>query len=255
MRRFLFFFVLALALAFPRPSPASVVKSAYAPEGVIYAWSDALGAPGGVGPAAEARHLPDGTAVESVMWFADADCEARFPGLPGKLDNLLGELVEAGLDPELLRDLKVYLLPAYNLKISGCESAGGFHLSGTTSLALAGLWWDAERNFLHELGHLLSDRVLDTRGYSWTFANEKGREYLKVREYPTKNPTDGLSLAELPWGDRAAEWFAEDFAYWAAVRTGHCSFLERYFASCDPPGEKLLEWFDRVFLKKKTERS
>ena len=238
MRRVLIFLIFAFFLAFPPPSPASVVKSAYAPEGVFYAWSDALGAPGGVGPAAEARRLPDGTAVESVMWFADAYCEARFPGLPGKLDALLGELVKAGLDPELLRGLKVYLLPAYGLDIRGCVGASGFQLSGTTGLALAGLWWDAEKNFLHELGHLLSDRVLDTRGYSWTFANEKGREYLKIREYPTKNPTDGLSQAGLPWEGRAAEWFAEDFAYWAAVRTGHCSFLERYFASCDPPGER-----------------
>lgn len=185
---------------FPRPSPASVVESAYAPEGVIYAWSDDLGDPGKANPKETVACLPDGTCMttEAKEWATDADCEALAPGLPEKLDALLGELVKAGLDPEFVRGLKVYVLPAYGLDLPGCseKSVGGLHLGGN-SVVVAGLWWDAEKIFLHELGHLLGDEALSTWGYSWTFANEKGREYLKLRGYP-KKPTDGLSQAELP---------------------------------------------------------
>jgi len=260
VRRVLVFLVLALTLVlFPCQTPASVVKSAYAPEGVFYAWSDALGAPGGAGPKTTVRRLSGDTytTVESEMWASDADCEAWSPGLPGKLDALLGELVGAGLNPELLRGLKVYLLPAYLLNLQENRENPGYGVSGLrmdgNSIGVAGLWWDAERVFLHELGHLVADKTLGMRGYDWCSANSDGREYLKLRSYPSGKPVNAFSQAELPWGDRAAEWFAEDFAYWAASRTGRYRFLDRYLAPCGPPDEKVLVWFDRVFLVKSSQ--
>ncbi|MDQ0286868.1 hypothetical protein J2Z49_001985 [Desulfofundulus luciae] len=44
---------------------------------------------------------------------------------------------------------------------------------------------------------------------------EKGRKYLRLRGYPQDRPLDGPSQAALPWDQRASEWFAEDFAWWA----------------------------------------
>ena len=256
MNRILALFAFALSIAlFPRPSPASVVRSAYAPEGVFYAWSDALEAPGGTRPKEAVVCFPDGTCTTAEVgrWAADADCERWSPNLPQKLEALLGELVKAGFGPELLRGLKTYILPAYALTLLDVPDKPGYAVFGfqvprTNIIALAGLWWDTQRNFLHELGHLVANETLGVSGYSWQGANEKGREYLKLRGYPDK-PLGEYTQAELPWGDRAAEWFAEDFMYWAASRTGHCSFLDRYFAD-GKPDEKVLVWFDRVFLTK-----
>ncbi|MCL6560577.1 MAG: hypothetical protein K6U74_17635, partial [Firmicutes bacterium] len=148
MRRLLFFFALALSLAFfPCPSPASVVRSAYAPDGVFYAWSDALEAQGGASPKETVFCFPDGTCTttETKKWASEADCEAWSPGLVKKLDALLSGLVEAGFDPELLRGLKVYLLPAYALSLPGDQekpgySVFGLQVPGTKEVALAGLW-------------------------------------------------------------------------------------------------------------------
>ena len=258
---FLFF------LIWPHPHAGhggSVVRSAYAPEGVFYAWSDALGAPGGARPKETVVCLPDGTCTttEAGRWASDADCEAWSPGLTEKLDNLLGELVGAGFDPVLLRGLKVYLLPAYALTLLGePDKPGygvfGFQVPGTGIIVLAGLWWDTQRNFLHELGHLVANKTLGVLGYGWQGANEKGREYLKIRNYPDK-PLGEHAQAELPWDGRAAEWFAEDFAFWAGLRMGHYGELgfeeSDYAALPGPLDEKVLEWFDKEFLKKKNKK-
>ncbi|NHM25932.1 hypothetical protein G7K71_02685 [Desulfofundulus sp. TPOSR] len=238
---------------------ASVVKSVYGP--TIYTWSDALAGAGDITPDTAVVRLPDGslTTVPAGTWTPDGDAEAWSPGLAGRLDALLGALVGAGLDPETLRGLEVYALPAYTLALLGQERdpesprvVAGVYREG--AVVLAGLWINAaDQTFLHELGHHLADRVLGTAGYWWPGGTgEKAalrREYLALRGYPQDRPLNGVSQAALPWGERAGEWFAEDFAYWAAWRvTGIRPDADSYLASPGPPDERVLAWFDRVFI-------
>jgi hypothetical protein len=175
MRKTALFALLLAAVVVLAPAgrcEASVVKSVYGP--TICTWSDALAGVGNITPDTAVVRLPDGslTTVPTGTWTPDGDAEAWSPGLAERLDALLGGLVRAGLDPETLRGLEVYALPAYTLALPGRERdpksprvAVGVHREG--AVVLAGLWINADRTFFHELGHHLADRVLGTAGYWW----------------------------------------------------------------------------------------
>ena len=237
------------------PAGAEIFKSATG--ATFYVWSDALvWAEGRVDPWVTVVRLPNGslTTVPVERWAWDADCEAWSPGLAGRLDALLEKLVRAGLDTAHLRGLRVYLLPAYSLRLPGSvpaagEAVAGVHWAGEGALAVAGLTGEQEWVFLHELGHYLAEKVLSAPGYGWDRANALGWEYLALRKYPEERALDTWSQARLSWKDRAAEWFAEDFAYWVAGKAEKWDLRDNYRAACDPPDEKVLGWFDGLFAK------
>jgi len=246
----MFMFGVALTLLPAGEALAGVLRSAHA--GVtFYTWSDALTVRDKAAYGTGLVCFPSGACVrvESGRWAADVEAEALAPGLASDMDALVGRLVALGVGKEALEGLAVYILPAWDVNISGeVEGAAGVYIPGERALLIAGLWWGSERVFLHEVGHYLAEKVLNVvAGYGWGLANDKGREYLRVRGYPEERGLDMVSQSRLEWEDRAAEWFAEDFAYWAAKRLGRAEWLSMYLASCGPPDQRVLEWFDTLF--------
>ncbi|WP_027719205.1 hypothetical protein [Desulfovirgula thermocuniculi] len=239
------------------PAGAEIFKSATG--ATFYVWSDALvWAEGRADPWVTVVRLPDGSysTVPVERWAEDATCEAWRPELAKRLEMLLVRLIEAGLDPAYFRGLRIYLLPAYSLRLPGTfsvtgEVVVGVYWPGEGTIALAGLGGtpEPEQAFLHELGHYLAERVLGAPGYGWNRVNALGREYLVLRGYPGDRALDTWSQARLAWKDRAAEWFAEDFAYWAAGKAEKWGLRDNYCAACGPPDEKVLEWLDGLFAK------
>lgn len=249
----LFVLVLATVLLFPPAGDARAdeVRSRCA-DVAFYAWSSAASEVEFVsdGEAAAKLALPGGRSVEvrTARWAPDALAEAERPGLARRLEARLCRLAELGVPREALDGLRVYLLPVWGFREAGaggkpvCSYAGMTHKD---AIILAGLWWDAERIFLHELGHHLADRLPEFRG-----CEEKFREYLRMRGYPEGRGLDSVSQARLRWDERADEWFAEDFACWAAARTGMPEpDWRRSAASCGPPDEGALAWFDGLFSR------
>lgn len=165
----------------------------------------------------------------------------------------MGRLIEAGLPPGLLAGLRVYVLPAYHLALPENPEKPVAGLYSRGRVAVAGLDLFPEHTFLHELGHYLAGRVLGAEGYDWTpNVGRKAallKDYLALRGYPAERLLDASFQASLPWGERAGEWFAEDFAYWAWwCIEGRRPWEGSYKAACGVPGEEVLAWFDRVFV-------
>lgn len=111
-------------------------------------------------------------------------------------------------------------------------------------IILCGLQSNPSRSLRHEVGHLVARRVLNVPGNCWDAVNDVGQEYLQVRQYPysVDNQT------KLPWKNRAAEWFAEDFAWWITPEWDRNNF--DWVVSADHPVtvDGLEEYFDLLFL-------
>lgn len=144
--------------------------------------------------------------------------------------------------------VRILLLPAGTFCTPAAPGgiAAGMVSYGYIYLAAANDLQDLLSYLRHEVGHLIADRLLGTDGYDWTRANEKAREYLRLRGYPDGRSMDAWGQLALPWTDRAAEWFAEDFEWWAAPRP------EDYFwfgTGPAPPEEVsgLRQFFDGLF--------
>ncbi|MBE0467392.1 MAG: pilus assembly protein [Candidatus Desulforudis sp.] len=112
---------------------------------------------------------------------------------------------------------------------------------------LGGAHPDLVRNLRHEVGHVIARRMLNAPGEDWAEANKQGRKYLELRRYPSHLPLDYQSQIDLAWEDRAAEWFAEDFAWWATPVDDREGF--EYLASAKDPNTApgLENYFDRLF--------
>jgi len=191
-------------------------------------------------PATEGETSPEATPEAVAAWVYD--------------------LTRVGVPEDFFAGLEVGLAPLESLgkdgdgAVTGRAEAGGKRFVvaacpvrrietpvGTLILHAPGLW---ENTFLHELGHLVADVFLGARGYDWTGASEKGREYLKLRGYPGDKPLDARGQAALPWEERASEWFAEDFRVWAWEKVKGALTESRCAGPLMPV---VREFFDRLF--------
>lgn len=134
-----------------------------------------------------------------------------------KLENL-------GVDPELFADLEIRVYPDYQipcgkgeqLTLASGKASSTYKYSilhSTITLATR----TGEDTLYHELGHILSDKKLNSKGYNWSEVNDIGLNYIEEKRYVeyldeneySKDLTSKAQV-ELPWKDRLAEWFAED---------------------------------------------
>jgi len=235
----------AVLLVLPAvPAGAAVLESATG--AVVYTWSDAAAAADG-DPLVAA-------ALETAR--SEGECDALQPALAERIEGLLQGTRALGVPAGVFRGLEVYVLPVHTLPIpSGQDDRVVPAVSYEGAVVLAGLYRAVplEWVFLHELGHHVARAALGVNfGGDWTGAAPEGREYLALRGYPLECGLDGKSQASLLWGDRASEWFAEDFAYWAASRLGRAEWLKVYTAACGPPDERILGWLDVLFMRMKT---
>lgn len=138
---------------------------------------------------------------------------------------------------------QIFILPLYSFTTSSTKSdALGIQVS-KRFIYLAGQHKDATYNLLHEIGHSVADALFSADGYDWSGINSLGREYLRIRGYRTDvSLADGVQLM-LPWSERAAEWFAEDFAYWVACKIE----MDRHIKIPGTGSEEVMAWFDKIF--------
>lgn len=192
-----------------------------------------------------------------VSWLINHshDGEGVLPEtVPEVVEELLQGVRGLGVPDGVFRGLKVYVLPVASLPIT-TKTYNNWVVAGTTfdgTVVVAGLYWNACHVLLHELGHCVAEKALGASAdFGRGLSGEKGREYLSLRGYPLEC-LDAGSQEGLMWSDRASEWFAEDFAYWAASRLGRAEWLKVYTAACGPPDERVLAWFDVLFMRMKT---
>lgn len=93
--------------------------------------------------------------------------------------------------------------------------------------------------FTHEIGHVVCCKYLNVPGYDWAETNDMGKEYLKIKNYTVEKGLNQESQDALPWGERASEWFAEDFKWF---------FCDEYDHKAGPtPTPEVAEYFYRLF--------
>lgn len=141
----------------------------------------------------------------------------------------------------LLQKQRIFLLGLYSFKTDISPEAVGVRFAPGI-IYLAGQRYDAEYTLLHELGHSLADALFSTLGYDFSGANTLAREYLRIRGYPASWGLSRAAQLKLDWQNRAAEWFAEDFAYWAATKLQ----MDRRVTIPGTGKAEVLRWFDRV---------
>ncbi|KXG74914.1 hypothetical protein AN618_21390 [Fervidicola ferrireducens] len=141
----------------------------------------------------------------------------------------------------LIPKQRILILPLYAFRTSTASSTSGVYFSPNL-IYLAGQRVSASYALLHELGHAVCDALLNTEGYDFSHINLLGREYLRLRGYPKNVGLTASAQTKLDWDQRAAEYFAEDFAYWVACKLG----LNRYIHIPGTGSPEVLKWFDRV---------
>lgn len=120
-------------------------------------------------------------------------------------------LKEAGMDPNIFENLKIEIHPAYLISFQYFpEDTETYYANGLTRGrdAIVLSMGASENTLFHELGHVIEGKKLNVRGYNWTYANEIGQPYIKLKKHD-KELTDEAQL-KLPWEERLSEWFAED---------------------------------------------
>lgn len=238
--------VLAVIVILPSPAQGAVSEVSGVPGCTVHSSIDAFAARGtgwlGVYPA-------DGSDWNWGVEYDTAPTEEHIA-----MSKEVYRLAEQ-VGTELFTDVRILVLPTSDFIVKNSNDpdqkwAGLAHIKRSCNevdIFVGGLNPDLLRNFRHEVGHLAALHVLDAPGEDWSGANKLGQMYLKLRNYPSHLPLDYQIQLELAWEDRAAEWFAEDFAWWATPAEGRDEF--EYLASAKEPNTVLgLEkYFDLVF--------
>ena len=137
---------------------------------------------------------------------------------------------------------RILVLPLWSLNSRTSPDALGVYFSSINIIYLAAQHFEVSNTLLHEIGHSVADALLATTGYDWSGANLLGREYLRVRGYPSGISLSKTAQLKLDWDERAAEMFAEDFAYWAATKLQ----MDKHIHIPGTGKPEVLKWFDKV---------
>lgn len=239
MQRVLALVAFALIFLWAVPAGAAILQVDGVDDCWVYSWQDAVDrAWHRIHPHKALYPAENGAWVleERRRWADGAP-----PGKENAGEAMIQEiywLLERGVPESVFQGLKIYVLPCWSMEFDGFEAVGLARWDAK-EVYVAGHYCRRRNAFLHEIGHVVQYTLLGVPDYGWTAANEKGREYLRMRGYD--KPLRHRCQERLPWGERASELFAEDFKWWAGKVSHHP------FIAADPPDLKVMFFFDRLF--------